>query len=422
MQTPHSSALSLLAPAAPAASAGAALAPAAGNGDSAEPAFSSVLTSLLPARTAATAPAATANALPLTGRMLPLAGSIQQQTQLTGLGDESALPSITTLLRQIGAGQAGTLMTEDEALTLPVSEEEAATLLSDEEAALLAAETAAVVSGLPVPVNAADSSLPVPESDATVRPALTGLTSAIPTASGTDDAQPADDNNLVNASLLAPATETDSNTVTDDAVRTSLLTPQNNTAASPATAATSVAAAAVAAETSIHTAATAAAQKNAATSLPDELSQALREERLNFGNDRSTWAGALGARVVAMVMDDVQQARIHLDPPELGSLEIRLQVQQDQATVQVQVQNGQVRDALESGAQRLRDALAAQGLQLAGYDVSERGQQSQAQQGQSGQGGQGDRSVDGAEGEWLATDDSQPLAPAGSLNLLDTYA
>src|SRR5690606_20354331 len=110
---------------------------------------------------------------------------------------------------------------------------------------------------------------------------------------------------------------------------------------------------------------------------------------------------------------------------ELGSLEIRLQVQQDQATVQVQVQNGQVRDALESGAQRLRDALAAQGLQLAGYDVSERGQQSQAQQGQSGQGGQGgqgDRSADGAEGEWLATEDSQSLAPAGSLNLLDTYA
>lgn len=425
MQTPHSSALSLLAPAAPAASAGAALTPAGGSSDNAEPAFSSVLTSLLPARAAATTAAATANALPLTGRMLPLAGSIQQQTQLTGLGDESALPSITTLLRQIGAGQAGTLMTEDEALTLPVSEEEAARLLSDEEAALLAAETAAVVSVLPVPVNAADPSLPVPESDAdaaTVRPALSGLTSAIPTASGTDDAQPADDHNLVNASLLAPATEADSNTVTDDAVRTSLLTPQNNTAASPATTATSVAAAAVAAETSINTAATVAAQKNAATSLPDELSQALREERLNFGNDRSTWGGALGARVVAMVMDDVQQARIHLDPPELGSLEIRLQVQQDQTTVQVQVQNGQVRDALESGAQRLRDALAAQGLQLAGYDVSERGQQSQAQQGQSGQGGQGDRSADGAEGEWLATDDSQPLAPAGSLNLLDTYA
>src|SRR5690606_41931733 len=126
--------------------------------------------------------------------------------------------------------------------------------------------------------------------------------------------------------------------------------------------------------------------------------------------------------VGAMVIDDEQQARPPLHAPEVGSPDTRLQVQQDQATVQVQVQNGQVRDALEPGAQRLRDALAGQGLQLAGYDVSERGQQSQAQQGQSGQGGQGDRSADGAEGEWLATDDSQSLAPAGSLNLLDTYA
>ena len=387
MQTPHSSALSLLAPAAPAASAGAALAPAARNGDSAEPAFSSVLTSLLPARTAATA---AATALPLTGRMLPLAGSLQQQTPLPdSAADVAALPSITALLRQIGAGQTGTLLDGAEG-TEGIDSTEVLTA-ADEEAV-------AVASLLSPPADAAAA---VRDTDTTVaRSALTGLAAgaqATATAAGADTAEPATDTDPLNTAVLT-STGTDSRPPADEAFSTSLLTPQNNTAA------------------------TVAAQKNAATSLPDELSQALREERLNFGNDRSTWGGALGARVVAMVMDDVQQARIHLDPPELGSLEIRLQVQQDQATVQVQVQNGQVRDALESGAQRLRDALAAQGLQLAGYDVSERGQQSQAQQGQSGQGGQGDRSTDGAEGEWLATDDSQSLAPAGSLNLLDTYA
>ena len=428
MQTPHSSALSLLALAAPAASAGAALAPAAGNGDSAEPAFSSVLTSLLPARTAATA---AATALPLTGRMLPLAGSLQQQTPLPdSAADVAALPSITALLRQIGAGQTGKLLdgaegTEgiDSTEVLTAADEEtAAALLTGEEAALLAAETGAVASLLPPPADAAAA---VRDTDTTVaRSALTGLAAgaqATATAASADAAEPATDTDPLNTAVLT-STGTDSRPPADEAFSTSLLTPQNNTAASTPATPASVLAAAAPAETSISTAATVAAQKNAATSLPDELSQALREERLNFGNDRSTWGGALGARVVAMVMDDVQQARIHLDPPELGSLEIRLQVQQDQATVQVQVQNGQVRDALESGAQRLRDALAAQGLQLAGYDVSERGQQSQAQQGQSGQGGQGDRSADAADGEWLATDDSQPLAPAGSLNLLDTYA
>ncbi|WP_265573316.1 flagellar hook-length control protein FliK [Venatoribacter cucullus] len=363
--------------------------------------------------------------------MLPLAGSLQQQTPLPdSAADVAALPSITALLRQIGAGQTGKLLdgaegTEgiDSTEVLTAADEEtAAALLTGEEAALLAAETGAVASQLPPP---ADTAAAVRDTETTAaRSALTGLAAgaqATATAASADAAEPATDTDPLNTAVLT-TTSTDSRPPADEAFSTSLLTPQNNTAASTPATPASVLAAAAPAETSISTAATVAAQKNAATSLPDELSQALREERLNFGNDRSTWGGALGARVVAMVMDDVQQARIHLDPPELGSLEIRLQVQQDQATVQVQVQNGQVRDALESGAQRLRDALAAQGLQLAGYDVSERGQQSQAQQGQSGQGGQGDRSADGAEGEWLATDDSQSLAPAGSLNLLDTYA
>src|SRR5690606_2496348 len=296
--------------------------------------------------------------------MLPLAGSLQQQTPLPdSAADVAALPSITALLRQIGAGQTGKLLdgaegTEgiDSTEVLTAADEEAAAaLLTGEEAALLAAETGAVASLLPPPADAAAA---VRDTDTTVaRSALTGLAAgaqATATAAGADTAEPATDTDPLNTAVLT-STGTDSRPPADEAFSTSLLTPQNNTAASTPTTPASVLAAAPA-ETSISTAATVAAQKNAATSLPDELSQALREERLNVGNDRSAWGGALGARVVAMVMDDVQQARIHLDPPELGSLEIRLQVQQDQATVQVQVQNGQVRDALESGAQRLRDA------------------------------------------------------------------
>lgn len=416
MQTPHSSALSLLAPATPAPSRGAALAASAGNDDSPAPAFSSVLTSMLPAEAAATPAATAATALPLTGRLLPLAGSIQQQTQIGTLGDETALPSINTLLSQIGAGQAGSLLTSE-----PANDETAAALLTAEEAAQLAAENGAVVAfmvpGSPAEVASRTGANGADDASTGARPAPAGLTSAIPAADA-ESAEPADDSNLLNTTALTSSADSDSGQMADEAVRTSLLTPQNNAAASTPTTATSVAAAAVAAETSINTAATAAVQKNP-SSLPDELNQALREERLEFGNDRRTWGTALGARVVAMVMDDVQQARIHLDPPELGSLEIRLQVQQDQTTVQVQVQNGQVRDALEANAQRLRDALAAQGLQLAGYDVSERGPQGQAGQGQ-GQGG--NQATDNADGEWLATDDSEPQAPASSLNLLDTFA
>lgn len=109
----------------------------------------------------------------------------------------------------------------------------------------------------------------------------------------------------------------------------------------------------------------------------------LADARLNFGRDTEQWTPALGGRILAMVADGIQEARIHLDPPELGSLEIRMRIQNDQATVQIQVQTPQVRDVLESQAQRLRDSLAEQGLQLAGFDVSEQGQQGFAKQASS---------------------------------------
>ena len=93
-------------------------------------------------------------------------------------------------------------------------------------------------------------------------------------------------------------------------------------------------------------------------------------ERLEFGQDRREWTPALGARLMTMVANDVQQARIQLDPPELGSLEIRMQVQNDQASVQVSAQSHQVKDVLDSSAQRLRDALAAEGIELSEFSVS----------------------------------------------------
>ncbi|MCD8522493.1 MAG: flagellar hook-length control protein FliK [Saccharospirillaceae bacterium] len=146
----------------------------------------------------------------------------------------------------------------------------------------------------------------------------------------------------------------------------------------------------------------------------------LSKDKLEFGQDRREWGSALGARIMTMVADDVQKARIQLDPPELGSLEIKLHVSQDQATVQVQAQHAHVRDVLEANAQRLRDALAAQGMTLAGFDVSERGQ------GGSGSGQPGDgQGASTAGGDLLAEDsptEDKPQPQMSRHNLLDTFA
>lgn len=160
-----------------------------------------------------------------------------------------------------------------------------------------------------------------------------------------------------------------------------------------------------------------ASQSSESTDLLSSGRLAARD-KLDFGQDRREWGGSLGARIVTMVAEDVQQARIQLDPPELGSLEIKLHMNQDQASVQVQAQNPQVREVLEASAHRLRDALAAQGLTLSGFDVSDH---SQAQAGQQGEQSQGDGSQGWAADSGETAEITDQVA-TNSHALLDTFA
>jgi len=145
-------------------------------------------------------------------------------------------------------------------------------------------------------------------------------------------------------------------------------------------------------------------------------------ERLDFGQDRREWTSALGARLMTMVANDVQHARIQLDPPELGSLEIRMQVQNDQASVQVSAQSHQVKDVLDSSAQRLRDALAAEGIELNDFSVSaDSGGQGRDSDSDGSDGGDnGYASGSGVEGDEVAGATETHIPAPDSL--LDTFA
>lgn len=92
----------------------------------------------------------------------------------------------------------------------------------------------------------------------------------------------------------------------------------------------------------------------------------------------------LGERLALMVRGDIQQATIRLDPPELGMMDVRITVQNDQTQVQIIVQNPQVREALESQSIRLREFLEQQGLSLAKLDIRD---ESSARQQAGGDGG-----------------------------------
>ncbi|GAA5213928.1 flagellar hook-length control protein FliK [Corallincola platygyrae] len=92
-------------------------------------------------------------------------------------------------------------------------------------------------------------------------------------------------------------------------------------------------------------------------------------------------ANQLRERMMLMVNGRMDRAEIRLDPPELGSMMVRVQVQQDQAQVQIVTQNQQAKEMLEQSLPRLREMLQQQGVALGDTQVSHR--ESQGEQGQA---------------------------------------
>ncbi|MDG9668332.1 flagellar hook-length control protein FliK [Hahella sp. CR1] len=101
------------------------------------------------------------------------------------------------------------------------------------------------------------------------------------------------------------------------------------------------------------------------------------------------WGEGMAQKVVWFVGQKIQSASVHLNPPELGPIEMKIHVQKDQAHVQIQSPHAIVRDMAEGTAHRLRELLAEQGLQLSQFDVSSQQQQTGTGSGQESGGADG---------------------------------
>jgi flagellar hook-length control protein FliK len=83
------------------------------------------------------------------------------------------------------------------------------------------------------------------------------------------------------------------------------------------------------------------------------------------------WDQALGEQVQWMVGNKLQGAEMRLNPAHLGPMEVRIQIQNDQANINFSAQHGVVREALEAAIPRLREMLGESGLQLNNVTVSD---------------------------------------------------
>jgi hypothetical protein len=108
------------------------------------------------------------------------------------------------------------------------------------------------------------------------------------------------------------------------------------------------------------------------------------------------WDRGLGEKVLWMAGQQLQVAQLHLNPPELGPLQITLTLSNDQASAQFVSQHALVREAIEAAMPRLREMLAEGGITLGNASVSADSFREQAQ-GQQDSRNQGSRGVTQAE-------------------------
>ncbi|WP_461536162.1 flagellar hook-length control protein FliK [Spongorhabdus nitratireducens] len=118
------------------------------------------------------------------------------------------------------------------------------------------------------------------------------------------------------------------------------------------------------------------AQLNSALSPAPQVQQSVIPTPQSFAmnGDMARWSEAMGERLVMMASKGQQEAKIRLDPPELGRLGIKVSLNGDELSVRFHTTVMPVRDIIESRFDQLRTSLGEQGLNLVNVDV-ETGQQ-----------------------------------------------
>ncbi len=90
---------------------------------------------------------------------------------------------------------------------------------------------------------------------------------------------------------------------------------------------------------------------------------------------RKDFADAVKDKVLITINQKLQQFDITLDPPEFGNMQVRVNLQGEQASVNFVVQNQQAKEALEQNMHKLKEMLSEQGVDVGGANVEQQDQQ-----------------------------------------------
>lgn len=104
-----------------------------------------------------------------------------------------------------------------------------------------------------------------------------------------------------------------------------------------------------------------------------------KQATINAPLTSSAWPGALSEKIVWLAKSDQQTAQININPPQLGPVQITLNLTGDQASALFASPHLEVRNAIESSLPHLREMLASAGINLGdasvGANLSQQGQE-----------------------------------------------
>lgn len=114
------------------------------------------------------------------------------------------------------------------------------------------------------------------------------------------------------------------------------------------------------------------------------------------------WGNEFSQKITWLATQHTQSAELHLNPPQLGPLDVVINVSGDQATALFTSPHAAVRDAVEQALPRLREMLADNGIMLGNATVSDQSPKEQqawlAGQQQNGRENLSEKTRDTADG------------------------
>lgn len=162
----------------------------------------------------------------------------------------------------------------------------------------------------------------------------------------------------------------------------------------------------------------------ALNTLPATASPVAEAARLStpLAMDSADWPQQLGEQIRWRLGEGIQEARIEINPRELGAVDVRLSMDEQGLRVHLSAEHAKTRELLQSELPRLRESLHQGGIVLADAQV---GREAPSREGARQHGAHGAFKPEHAPGHGRDDDDARATHVGGwrtRIGLLDDYA